>query len=71
MRKTLLDPVFLLFFCNNTRLFYSRMLDTYHHPIILTMLIDEVTEMFEILLIVFCVLIFAGVVVGESVTTLG
>jgi len=47
------------------------MLDTYHHPIILTMLIDEVTEMFEILVIVFCVLIFAGVVVGESVTTLG
>jgi hypothetical protein len=47
------------------------MLDFPTHFGILTMLIDEVTEMFEILLIVFCVLIFAGVVVGEYVTTLG
>jgi len=49
------------------------MLDFYHHPIILNMLIDEVNEMtiLAVFLVGFTALVIAGFLAGESVTTLG
>ena len=49
------------------------MLDFYHQPTILNMLIDEVNEMLilAVILVGFTVLVLAGVIVGESVSTLG
>ena len=63
----------LLYKNNNTRQIYSKILDIHHRPIILNMLIDEVNEMLilAVILVGFTALVLAGVVVGESVATLG